>query len=74
MRDEDDKPTPQELAFRAAVQRTIRNLELLKREDEKAWRREVRMRYLDRVIATEWEGSPIYAQAKREWLQMRGLA
>jgi hypothetical protein len=62
------------MAFQDAEQRSIRNLEDLKRRDEEAWRREVRLRYLDRRMATEWEGSPIYAQAKVEWLRLRGGA
>lgn len=74
LRDEVPSESKSDVRFDDAVQRAIRNLEELKRTDEDAWRREVRLRYLDRRIATEWEGSPIYAQARREWLQLRGLA
>lgn len=74
LRDEVPTDVKQDPKFDAAVAFSIRNLEELKRTDENAWRREVRLRYLDRRIATEWEGSTIYDQAKREWLQLRGLA
>jgi hypothetical protein len=79
LRPKEDKPQAvrdpaSDDAFQAAERRAIRNLEELKLADAERWRREVRLRYLDRRMATEREGSAIYAQAKREWLQLRGLA
>lgn len=78
LRPKEDKPPAvrdpgTDASFQAAERRAVANLEELRRTDEDAWRREVRLRYLDRRMATEWEGSTIYAQAKREWLELRGL-
>lgn len=78
LRPKEDKPATirdpaTDAAFRDGEQRAIRNLENLRRTDEAAWLHAVKLRRLDRIIATTWEGSPIYAQAKREWLQLRGL-
>jgi len=60
-------------AFKAGEDRAHRNLEELRRRDEPAWKREVQMRKLDRMLVTEHEGSPIYAQALEEWRRLRGL-
>jgi hypothetical protein len=60
-------------AFTAAQERSVRNLELLRHQDPAAWRKEAALRRLDRIIATEWEGSPAYAVALREWRQIRGI-
>lgn len=57
--------------FAAAEERCMRNLEVLKRSDPENWKREVQLRKLDRILATEWEGSPIYAQALKEWRALR---
>ena len=73
LRDEAPTDVKQDPKFDEGVARAVRNLEMLKRENEEAWRGEAALRRLDRIIATEWEGSPAYAQALREWRQARGI-
>lgn len=78
LRPKEDKPAAvrdpsADAAFQAGERRAAENLEDLRRRDERAWRHEVNLRKLDRIMATEHPGSPIYAQARREWLQARGL-
>lgn len=78
LRPKEDKPATvkdpaADAAFQAGERRATENLEDLRLRDERAWRHEVNLRKLDRIMATEHPGSPIYAQARREWLQARGL-
>lgn len=79
LRPKEDKPPSvrdpaADAAFQDGQKRATVNLEELRHRDDDAWRREVKMRALDRIIATEHPSSPIYAQAHAEWLAMRGLA
>lgn len=59
--------------FREGEQRSTDNLVQLRRADEGAWRNDVWLRRLDRVLATESPDSPIYAQALEESRRLRPL-
>lgn len=52
----------------------IRNLEALKARDPAAHRREVRLRQLDRLLATEHPGSSIFEAAQHESHDLRAKA
>lgn len=78
LRPKEDKPAvvrdpTADAAFREGERRAVANLEELRREDPDEWRQRASLAHLDRIIATEPLGSAIYAQARREWLRMRGL-
>ena len=62
---------PHDVRVEAGEARTIRNLEELRRLHADTWRKEVAMRRLDRILATEPMGSPIYSQALSEWHRAR---
>jgi hypothetical protein len=59
--------------FKEGEARCIRYLEELKRKDEGAWRQEIGLRHLDRLVATEHPGSSLYEAALSEWHQLRAL-
>ena len=78
LRPKEDKPQSvmdpkADAAFREGEARAIRNLEELRRQDSEAWRKEVRVRHLDRLIATLPQGSAAYEVARIQWLDARGL-
>lgn len=50
-----------------ADQRSIRNLEELRRQDPARWVREVRARHLARLCAIHGEKSPVYLDAVTRW-------
>jgi hypothetical protein len=57
--------------FRAAEAMCVRNLEALRGVGE--FDAELRLRKLDRLIATEHPSTPAYAMALNEWREARGL-
>jgi hypothetical protein len=60
-------------AFQQAEARCIANLEELRRQNPTKWAAEVRLRKLDRVIATEPQHTPTYARALCEWREARNI-
>lgn len=57
--------------FREGESRCIRNLEHLRGADPIRFKREIHMRYLDRLISKEHPGSSIFEAASTEWHQLR---
>lgn len=57
--------------FKAAEARAVRNLEAVRGLGD--FDAELRLRKLDRLIATEHPGTPAYALALNEWREARGL-
>lgn len=60
-------------AFEEGVKRSVDFLEDLRREDPEKWAREVRLRRLDRILATEPPHTMVYAEALQMWHQMREI-
>ena len=53
-------------AFDEGVARSVRNLEELRKRDPEAWRVEVAIRRMSRILATESPGSSMYEAASNE--------
>lgn len=77
LRAKDDVPLERDAKmdadFKSGELRTARNLEAIRRDNPKSWEAEVRLRKLDRVIATTHEEHPAYSQILREWREARGI-
>lgn len=74
---EDPPPTVRtpamDAAFAEGEARAIRNLEELRRQNPDAWRAEVKLRKLDRLIAITHESDPAYPRILCEWREARGI-
>ena len=68
-----EKPAAARAAFENAESFCVANLEALRKRDPEAWRNDVWLRRLDRILATEPVDSPIYAQALAEARRLRPL-